>query len=691
MDFRISDTFTTSLGKLSKEEQKAVKTTAFDLQMNPENPGLSFHKLDRAHDKKFWSVRVNRDVRIIVHRSNKSLLLCYVNHHDDAYKWAERRKLEAHPKTGAAQLVEIRERVEEIYVPSYVPEKVDRPSKPLLFDKIEDGDLLDYGVPAEWISDVKAADEDSMLELADHLPSEAAEALLEIAVGGSPEPVAAQVTLADPFDHPDAQRRFRILKDVDELERALDFPWEKWTIFLHPSQKEWVENEFNGPARVTGSAGTGKTIVALHRAVHLAKNNPDTRILLTTFTDALANALKEKLKHLIGNTPRLAERLEIHSMDAVALRLHKFNTAKKTTLNRSQLYSLVTSLGKAHSEITFSNAFVFEEWLQVVDAWQLHTWDDYRDVKRMGRKTRLSENQRQALWGLFEKVNAELSEKNYLSMSGVYYELTNALLAKQNSPYDFVVVDEAQDIDISQLRFLAALGGDKPNGLFFAGDLGQRIFQQPFSWLALGVDIRGRSRVLRVNYRTSHQIRRQADLLLGPSVSDVDGNVDDRTTTVSVFNGKAPNISTYESYKTEAEGVSAWLTSLLEEGFEAHEIGVIVRSEKQLDRARDALKQTDIPFVVLDSYIQLVHGKASLCTMHLAKGLEFRAVVVMGCDDEIIPSQERIEQVADSADLEEIYETERHLLYVACTRARDRLLVTSGDEPSEFLDDLKLT
>ena len=206
MDFRISDTFTTSLGKLSKEEQKAVKTTAFDLQMNPENPGLSFHKLDRAHDKKFWSVRVNRDVRIIVHRSNKSLLLCYVNHHDDAYKWAERRKLEAHPKTGAAQLVEIRERVEEIYVPSYVPEKVDRPSKPLLFDKIEDGDLLDYGVPAEWISDVKAADEDSMLELADHLPSEAAEALLEIAVGGSPEPVAAQVTLADPFDHPDAQR-----------------------------------------------------------------------------------------------------------------------------------------------------------------------------------------------------------------------------------------------------------------------------------------------------------------------------------------------------------------------------------------------------------------------------------------------------------------------------------------------------
>ena len=688
MEFRISDSFTGSLGKLTGDEQKAVKTTAFDLQMNPENPGHSFHKLDRAQDKNFWSVRVNRDIRIIVHRSKSSLLLCYVDHHDDAYKWAEKRKLETHPKTGAAQLVEIRERVEEIRVPYYVNVEVEAPSKPLLFDKIEDDDLLGYGVPSEWIADVKSANEDTILELVDHLPSEASEALIEIAVGGKPQPPISVPPQVDPFEHPDAQRRFRVMSDVEDLERALDFPWEKWTIFLHPAQQELVEKDFNGPARVSGSAGTGKTIVALHRAVHLARANPESRILLTTFTDSLANALKEKLKHLIGNTPRLAERLEIHSMDSIALRLHKFNVETKRRLKREELFELVSKHADEIDGLRFSKAFLFEEWLQVVDAWQINSWVEYKDVRRLGRKTRLSESQRQLLWGLFEKVNDELANTNSVSMAGIYLAMTEALIEKKNSPYDYVVVDEAQDINIPQLRFLAALGGNKPNALFFAGDLGQRIFQQAFSWKSLGVDIRGRSKTLRVNYRTSHQIRMQADRLLGPNVSDVDGNVDDRSGTVSVFNGLPPTIRNFESYEEEIECVSEWLKSLSDDGYEPHEVGIIVRSEKELERAESAIRKSGIAYKLLDSYIQLAYGNAALCTMHLAKGLEFRAVVVMACDDEIIPSQDRIEGVADNADLEEVYETERHLLYVACTRARDRLLVSSGEVPSEFLEDL---
>ncbi len=690
MEFRISDSFTNSLTKLTSDEQKAVKTSVFDLQVNIENPGNSFHKLDRAQDKKFWSVRVNRDIRIIVHRSHSSLLLCYVDHHDDAYKWAERRKLETHPKTGSAQLVEIRERVEEIRVPYYVNVAEAEAKKPLLFDQLEDDELLSYGVPLEWLADVKAANEDSILELSDHLPAEASEALLEIAVGGKPTPAILKY-IQNPFDHPDAQRRFRVMNDVEELERALDFPWEKWTVFLHPAQRELVEKDFNGPARVSGSAGTGKTIVALHRAVFLAKNNPDARILLTTFSDSLANALKEKLKHLIGNTPRLAERLEIHSMDAIALRLHKFNVDKKQLLNRSDLYEIVSDNLKKVEDIKFSTAFVFEEWLQVVDAWQIKDWSTYREVKRLGRKTRLTEQQRQTLWNLFERVNLDIEAENSVSMAGIYSELTEMFLEKKNSPFEFVVVDEAQDINIPQLRFLATLGGNKPNALFFAGDLGQRIFQQAFSWKSLGVDIRGRSKTLRVNYRTSHQIRMQADHLLGPSVSDVDGNLDDRSGTVSVFNGPPPSIHTFDSFEDEIEHVSAWLKSLLDEGFEAHEIGVFVRSEREMDRAKNALENAGIPYRILDSYIQLSHGNAALCTMHLAKGLEFKAVVVMACDDEVIPSQERIESVVDNSDLEEVYETERHLLYVACTRARDRLLITSGELPSEYLEDMEIS
>ena len=258
MQFRIADD---SLAKLTGDEQKAVKTTAFDLQMDPARPGLKLHQVEGAKDKGFWSARVSRDIRLIVHRTASSFLLCYVDHHDAAYQWAERRRLERHPTTGAAQLVEIRETVREIPVPRYVEVDVPAASRPVasgrpaapreaIFGGASDDYLLGYGVPVEWLGDVRAATEDTLLDLADHLPAEAAEALLQLATGGAPAlppaivgaslsaspaafalPVAAEVD-ADAFAHPDAQRRFRVMADVEALERALDYPWEKWTVFL---------------------------------------------------------------------------------------------------------------------------------------------------------------------------------------------------------------------------------------------------------------------------------------------------------------------------------------------------------------------------------------------------------------------------------------------------------------------------
>jgi len=251
-------------------------------------------------------------------------------------------------------------------------------------------------------------------------------------------------------------------------------------------------------------------------------------------------------------------------------------------------------------------------------------------------------------------------------------------------------VDEAQDISVAQLRFLAALGARQPDRLFFAGDLGQRIFQQPFSWKALGVDIRGRSRTLSINYRTSHQIRRQADLLLDPALSDVDGNTEERRGTISVFNGPRPTIQVFATPEDEIEMTCQWLQERSDEGLLPHEIGVFVRSVAELDRAQKAVERAGLPLKRLDETVTTSSGSVSISTMHLAKGLEFRAVAVMACDDEVIPSQARIETITDEADLEEVYNTERHLLYVACTRARDQLLVTGVDPASEFLDDLRM-
>lgn len=747
MEFRIADTFTDSLARLPANEQKAVKTTAFDLQVDPSRPGHRLHRVDSARDRNFWSVRAGRDLRIIVHRTSSSFLICYVDHHDQAYRWAERRRLERHPRTGAAQLVEIREIVREVETPRYVQprpdatvlsvekaiaresptapvievgrgpaaetagpaEAKDVPVQRFIFAGRTDDELLGYGVPGDWLEEAKAATEDTLLELADHLPAEAAEALLELATGGTPDISTPLPPDADPFGHPDAGRRFCVVADREELERALDAPWEKWAVFLHPAQRTLVERDYGGPARVAGSAGTGKTIVALHRAVHLAESDPDSRVLLATFSEPLADALLKRLRLLIGNRPRLGERIEAQSMAGLAKRLYELNIGPLKPASDEQQRELLQRAGAEVPEHGFSDRFLWAEWSGVVDAWQLRNWDEYRDVPRLGRRTRLAENRRKVLWSIFAKVRNELERQDLLTTAAMFGRLEVHFNQARRSPFDHYVIDEAQDISVAELRFLAALGEDRQNSLFFAGDLGQRIFRAPFSWQKLGVDVRGRSRTLRVNYRTSHQIRRQADRLLPPKIADVDGVEEDRLGTVSVFNGPEPEIRVFGSEAEEGVAVGDWLRELSKAGNGTSEtgpgrggFGLFVRSSSEIERALRAAEVAGLQAVCLDagesaavaengadrSQVDALPARVAVGTMHRAKGLEFSAVAVMACDDEVLPLQARIGNVADEADLEDVYNTERHLLYVACTRARDRLLVTGVDPASEFLDDL---
>ncbi|MGH7095682.1 MAG: UvrD-helicase domain-containing protein, partial [Stellaceae bacterium] len=379
MDFRIADTFTASLGRLSGIEQKAVKTTAFDLQLDPSNPGLRFHKLDRARDPNFWSVRVNSDIRLIVHRSPAGILLCYVDHHDPAYAWAERRRIEQHPTTGAAQLIELPERVEREFVVAPAV-SVEPLRKPPLFADIDDDVLLGYGVPSEWLDEVRRADEDSLFEIAGHLPEEATEALLNLATGETPQapvvvglPVgaAASIDLAafsaatDPFNHPDAQRRFRVITNIEELERALDYPWDKWAVFLHPAQRRLVERGYSGPARVSGSAGTGKTIVALHRTVGLARRHTGARVLLATFSKALANVLRLRLRTLTANETAVANRIAVHPVNGIAYDLHTAAFGQPNIAPPALIESLLREAAAATVDQRFSLRFLLGEWRDV--------------------------------------------------------------------------------------------------------------------------------------------------------------------------------------------------------------------------------------------------------------------------------------------------------------------------------------
>jgi hypothetical protein len=691
--FCIADSFQSALCRISAQEQKAVKETVFDLQMNPAAPGLQFHRIDKSKDRNFWSMRVSSDIRLIVHKTADSFLICYVDHHNDAYAWAERRRIETHPTTGAAQIVEVRERVQEIMVRKFV--EVEQPVEPAravippLFPEITDEEMLSYGVPVDWLADVKAATEDTIFDIAEHLPHEAAEALLDLAVGTKPQvsAVTAPSTIS-PFEHPDAQRRFRIMEDVDELKRALEFPWEQWTVFLHPSQRQVVEQSFGGPARVSGSAGTGKTVVALHRAANILRQYKQARLLLTTFSLPLANALEGKLRILTGEDKSIVPRVTVLPFKGVAHELFTLAFGHHPrAATESQVRGALKSAAHEASLTSFTLRFLASEWLNVVDAWQLDSLDAYQDVPRLGRKNRLGVKQREKLWPVFVRARQIIEAQGLLTWPSIFGKVTEHFSRRDGKPFTHAVIDEAQDLGVPELRMLAAITPGGPDALFFAGDLGQRIFQEPFSWKALGVDIRGRSRTLKVNYRTSHQIRQAADRLLPKTVQDVDGNEQDRRGTVSVFNGPDPEIKIFAEADREIQGVAEWIRKVVADGIAAAEIGIFVRSNDQLARARAAVKGAGHTQVELSERLEQPQGRIAIGTMHLAKGLEYKAIAVMACDDDVLPLQERIETVADESELDEVHDTERNLFYVACTRARDRLLVSGVQPASEFFAD----
>jgi len=701
MDFRIADTFTDALTRLPSQDQKAVKVSVMDLQLDPSAPGLQMHRIDKSKDPNFWSARVNRDIRLILHKTAASVLVAFVGHHDDAYGWAERRRIETHPKTGAVQIVEVRERVEEAepdavrrWTEPQVAPAAPAKSAPPIFARLSDSDLLSVGVPQDWLATVQGATETGFFDLSDHLPSEASEALLEYAATGilrRPEPEAAQAPVVDPFQHPDARRRFLTVASADELRAALDAPWDKWSVFLHPSQRAVVERTFNGPARVAGSAGTGKTVVALHRAVRAVRQDPNARVLLTTFSEPLANSLRAKLPILAGPDSLIVPRITVASFQGLATELFQLAFARKPRVATDQQVGGVLMAAAEDASLKgFSRRFLVSEWANVIDAWQVADADGYTAVPRLGRKNRLGAKQRQVLWPVFEAAASQLRGKATTTWAGVFHALADHYATKTDKPFTHVVVDEAQDLGVPELKLLCAIApADGQNRLFFAGDLGQRIFQQPFSWKALGADVRGRSYTLKVNYRTSQQIREMADTLLPTTVRDVDGREEERRGTISVFEGPVPEVTVLATTNAERDAIAAFIAGAVGVGISPSEIGIFVRSRAELPRARAAVEAAGQQVVELSEREIEIGARVSIGTMHLAKGLEYKAVAVMACDDEVLPLAERVDAVVEEGDLDEVIETERHLLYVACTRARDRLLVTGVKPGSEFLADFR--
>lgn len=711
MDFRIADTFTDALTRLPAVDQRAVKVSVMDLQLDPSAPGLQMHRIDKSKDPNFWSARVNRDIRLILHKTASSVLVAYVDHHDRAYAWAERRRIEIHPSTGAVQIVEAREVVEEAepglarYWSTPVLAGVAEAPAPFrslsgasevppafLFDRLTAETLLDVGVPQDWIEPVQRTLEADFFDLADHLPAEAVEALLEYVSAGvlkRPEPPVFEAAIADPFEHPDARRRFAAFDNANELAAALDAPWETWSVFLHPSQRAVVQRSYNGPARVAGSAGTGKTVVALHRAARLIREDPAARVLLTTFSEPLAGSLRSKLAILAGPDTSVVPRITVASFAGLATELFQLAFGRKPRVaSAEQVEAALASAARGANLKGFSQRFLSAEWSGVVDAWRVADVEAYASVPRLGRKNRLGSRQRETLWPVFSGARADLIAQGLVTWSGVFHALADHYSARSAKPFGHVVVDEAQDLGVPELRMLASIAPEGQDRLFFAGDLGQRIFQQPFSWMSLGVDVRGRAATLKINYRTSQQIREAADRLLPNMLRDVDDREEERRGTISVFEGPQPVVVLSDNEQAETLAVAVFIRDAVTQGVAPSQIGVFVRSRRELPRARAAVEAASQRPVELSERPIDLGERVAIGTMHLAKGLEFKAVAVIACDDEVLPSAERIDAVVEESDLDDVYETERHLLYVACTRARDRLFVSGVRPGSEFLEDL---
>lgn len=694
MKFHIADSFTDALSKLAGQEQKRAKTTAFDLQLNPAHPGLKMHRLTGGRDPNFWSVRVNRDIRIIVHKTDASFMLAYVDHHDKAYAWAERRRIEKHPRTGSIQIVEVHERIEDAgplfaAEPDAVPVEVEALAPaPAIFADLTEDQLLNIGTPTDWTGDVRTWTEDRFFRLSEHLPSEVAEALFDYAATGqlpAPEPIAA-----DPFEHPDTLRRVRTIANEEEMRLALDFPWEKWSVFLHPSQRDIVDQDFSGPARVTGTAGTGKTIVALHRAARALLGDSKSKVLLTSFSKPLANALLPKLRLLLSADPDAMSRVSVVSFEEAASELFQLANGRKPMVASLEIQQ--SAIERAIADVGYSrlpSRFVLAEWRQVIDAWDIGNLDAYADVPRIGRRNRLGVKQREALWPVFERTREILASRGMLTSAQLFAAVADNAANSDAKPYSHVIVDEAQDLGVAELRMMIAIASGA-NSHFFAGDLGQRIFQVPFSWLSLGVDVRGRSSSLRINYRTSRQIREVADKLLPPSVRDVDGIEDDRTGAQSVFEGPKPKVFACADESREIEHVAEQLKTAIDLDVEPSEIGIFVRSSEYLQRCRDAVAKAGLESRQLSERAEEITDRVSIGVMHLAKGLEFKMVVVMAADDEALPLQSRVDDATDEDELQEVFETERHLFYVACTRARDQLVISGMEPISDFVSDLEL-
>lgn len=680
----LSQDFLLQLPKLPSNVQAKIMKWAFLFQTDPKSPSINYEKIKVAAESNLKSVRIDQDWRGIVFKPDIGdvYVLLHVDRHDPAYRWAERRKLTINPVTGAMQMVVIEEVAAEPAAASSVvaakPLQAD-----LLFAGLSDRELMSLGVPREMLSSVRKINVEADLDgIQNILPVEAYEGLFLVAAGDTVDQVLiSRETRVDQkintedfvtaLNKPESLSRFVVVQDDQAMQAIMNAPLAQWRIFLHPTQHKLAMGDRSGPVRVLGGAGTGKTVLAMHRAKWLAEHRTldGQKVLVTTFTKNLALDIEDNLKSMC-NKDTMAK-IEVRNLDAWVHAYMRSNKLEHRIVygrgSDAAAQAWQAALATKDGSLGLMDDFYEQELEQVILAQGLTTLDEYRTARRTGRGVVLSRSKRDAVWPVFEEYRGQLASRKLKEVDDAYREvaafMTKELEAGKKMPaYSTIVVDETQDLGPQALKLLRAIIPAGNNDLFLVGDGHQRIYARNRAAMSkCGIDIRGRSRKLYLNYRTTDEIRKQAVALLeGCTVDDLDDGHDETKRYKSLSHGPSPLVVTLKGIEQATDKALElshnWLSQSDEHG--SASICVITYSSDVRNATAKVFSRAGLKTTVIDENHNLSSKREMIyfSTMHRAKGLEFDQVIV------ISPS----EYLGDPLETD----SKRKLIYVALTRAK---------------------
>jgi superfamily I DNA/RNA helicase len=699
----MSDDFFDAFSRLPKNAQGKISELLNRFKQAPNRAGLNYESIHNSLDKRMKSLRVDDAHRAIILKpeTGNTYIFLWVDKHDDAYQWATRKKCIVNEVSGALQIIDVEAVAATIErMPKYATQPVGK------FDAVIDRDLMRLGVPGILLPAIRqvVTDED-VDQILPHLPKEASDALIMLAAGYPLGEVFAQLEKTkeqpaiDPEDieaalnNVDSRSRFIVITDDAQLEEMLAAPLAKWRVFLHPSQRNLVEKDASGSVRVLGGAGTGKTVVAMHRAKWLAEhrfNRPQDRILFTTFTKNLAVDIEANLRSICSK--EVMQRIRVINIHAWVEEFLKSEGVDATIVYDENATKDIwdTAYIIAPTEPQLPLSFYQEEWRDVVMANGCQQLKDYLVARRNGRGTRLSRQQRQAIWCVFEEYRNLLKEQGKREPEGAMYDAKQILLSRgvEALPYQSVIVDEAQDLSDAAFSLLRAIVGEsKPNDLLIVGDAHQRIYGKVATLSRCGIDIRGRSKKLRLNYRTTDEIRAWATAILtGVTADDLDGGLDSTRDYRSLMHGEFPVVKGCDRLEDEIKYLQELLMTIdAEQGLAS--VCLAVRTNQLLDLYERELKSLKIATKRIHRHQadNPADEGLRLSTMHRVKGLQFEYMILPGLDDRSMPLKGLIDRASEPSAREKQILSERCLLHVAATRAKKQVFVSYFGVGSSFL------